>query len=158
MRRKDREVTDSIEIENIIKSCNCCRLGFYDDGEIYIVPLNFGYEIKNEQYIFYFHGAKSGRKYDLIQKSPKVGFELDTDYQLITIDTNCKYTGEFKSIIGNGTVNFVEDIEEYNYGFNLFMNQTTKKTDWEFPEQLKNITCMFKMVVENISCKVKEVK
>ena len=57
MRRKDREVTDSMKIENIISRCTCCRIGFHDDGEVYIVPLNFGYETKGDAYIFYFHNA-----------------------------------------------------------------------------------------------------
>ena len=39
MRRKDREVTDSQKIREIILSCRCCRLGFYDNGQVYIVPL-----------------------------------------------------------------------------------------------------------------------
>ena len=47
MRRKDREVTDSQKIREIILSCRCCRLGFYDNGEVYIVPLDFGYYENN---------------------------------------------------------------------------------------------------------------
>ena len=70
MRRKDREVTDFMQIENIISRCTCCRIGFYDDGEVYIVPLNFGYEAKGDTYILYFHAAKEGRKIDLIKKIP----------------------------------------------------------------------------------------
>lgn len=47
MRRKDRKITDDIKVRKIIEQCQCCRIGFYDDGEIYIVPLDFGYEEKN---------------------------------------------------------------------------------------------------------------
>ena len=43
MRRKDREITDEAKIDEIISRCNCCRIGFNDSGEVYIVPLNFGY-------------------------------------------------------------------------------------------------------------------
>lgn len=43
MRRKDREVTDEAKIDEIISRCNCCRIGFNDSGEVYIVPLNFGF-------------------------------------------------------------------------------------------------------------------
>ena len=58
MRRKDREVTDPKRIADVISRCSCFRIGFYDDGEVCIVPLNFGYEIKDDTYILYFHGAK----------------------------------------------------------------------------------------------------
>ena len=69
MRRKDREVTDAFKIEEIIAGCHCCRLGFNDDGEIYILPLNFGWEKQGGGYVLYFHGAREGRKIDLIGKT-----------------------------------------------------------------------------------------
>jgi len=44
MRRNDREVNDEMKIDSIIKSCDCCRLGFVENNEAYILPLNFGFE------------------------------------------------------------------------------------------------------------------
>ncbi|MEE1312942.1 MAG: hypothetical protein UHS41_04245 [Lachnospiraceae bacterium] len=43
---------------------------------MYIIPLNFGYEINDNAYVIYFHGAKEGRKIELIQKSTIAGFEI----------------------------------------------------------------------------------
>lgn len=86
MRRKDREVTDDYQIDTIITSCNCCRLGFYDQDSVYIVPLSFGYEKKAGTRIFYFHSAKQGKKIQLMKTNPRVGFELDTGYQLQSIN------------------------------------------------------------------------
>ena len=65
IRRKDREITDKKLIEEFISTQNIIRIGFYDkaNDEVYIVPVNYGYEIENEQYIFYMHGGKGGRKY-----------------------------------------------------------------------------------------------
>lgn len=77
MRRKDREVTDAAKIQDIIDRCTCCRVGFNDHGQVYIVPLNFGYTKNDDKYTFYFHGAQEGRKMGLIQTSPEVGFEMD---------------------------------------------------------------------------------
>lgn len=57
MRRKDREITDGDTIDGIIQEAFCVRLGFNDDGEVYIVPLNFGFENINGKRFFYFHGA-----------------------------------------------------------------------------------------------------
>ena len=39
MRRKDRQITDPEKIRDIILDSQCCRLGFYDDGEVYIKKL-----------------------------------------------------------------------------------------------------------------------
>ena len=85
MRRKDREITDRKKIDDMIRSCHCCRLGFCDEGTAYIVPLNFGYVSEEEKQVFYFHGAKEGRKLELIRKYHRAGFELDTAYQLLSL-------------------------------------------------------------------------
>ena len=85
MRRKDREVIDFEEVTAVINACECCRLGFVDGNEAYIVPLNFGFEIKNEKFILYFHCAKEGRKIDLIPKQETVSFEMDTNTSLVLL-------------------------------------------------------------------------
>ena len=82
MRRKDREITDRVKIKEIISECDCCRLGFNDNGKVYIVPLNFGFVERNEKFIFYFHGAKTGRKHDIMKENNNVGFELDTNHRI----------------------------------------------------------------------------
>lgn len=156
MRRKDREVTDFMKISDIISRCTCCRIGFYDDGEVYIVPLNFGYKIKDNVYTFYFHGAKEGRKIDLIRKNPKVGFEMDTDFAVYAIDESgvaCNYTARFQSIIGNGIVSIVSEIEEKKLGLSLLMEHNTGKREWDFAEKMVNAVTVFKLDVTNMSCK-----
>ena len=153
MRREDREVTDPKRIADVISRCSCCRIGFYDDGEVYIVPLNFGYEIKDDTYILYFHGAKEGRKIDLIQKNPHVGFEMDTDYALNEADMACGYSARFQSIIGNGIVNIVSELEEKKRGLSLLMEHNTGKREWNFDEKMLNAVAIFKLVVSKMSCK-----
>ena len=153
MRRKDREVTDSTSIADIISRCNCCRIGFYDNGEVYIVPLNFGYTVNDNTYILYFHGAKEGRKIDLICKNPNVGFEMDTHYALNNADIACGYSARFQSIIGNGFVSMVSEHEEKKLGLSLLMEHNTGKRDWNFDEKMLNAVAVFKLVVTKMSCK-----
>lgn len=156
MRRKDREVTDPVKIEDIISHCTCCRIGFYDGEEVYIIPLNFGYEKKDDTYIFYFHGANEGRKIDLIRKCPNVGFEMDTNSAVYThgvSDIACTYTSRFQSVIGNGVMSMVSDIEEKKLGLSLLMAQNTGKREWEFDERTLNAVAVFKLEVTKISCK-----
>lgn len=70
MRRKDREITDINEIIKIIDECEIIRLGLADGDFPYIVPLNFAYDVKDNQIAFYIHGAMAGRKYELLMKNP----------------------------------------------------------------------------------------
>lgn len=153
MRRKDREVTDENKIEEIMSKCHCCRLGLNDNGEVYIVPLNFGFVKEEGKFTLYFHGAKEGRKIDIISKNPEVGFEMDRNYELITGDTACNYSAHYQSIIGNGTVSFVEDKTEKVKGLNAVMKQTTGKSDWIFNDKMLNAVCVYKLDVNKLSCK-----
>ena len=74
MRRKEREVTDIKEIREVLDSCKVCRLGIADEGGAYIVPLNYGYRLEDGVLTLYFHGAKEGKKLDLIRKNPELLF------------------------------------------------------------------------------------
>ena len=156
MRRKDREVTDPIKIADIINRCTCCRIGFNDDGEVYIVPLNFGYAVKDNTYTFYFHGAKQGRKIDLITKNPVVGFEMDTDHAVYShgeSEAACNYTARFQSVIGNGVVSIVSEAEEKKLGLSLLMEHSTGKREWDFDDKIFNAVTVFKLEVTKMSCK-----
>ena len=156
MRRNDREITDMMKIEDIMSRCTCCRIGFQDDGKVYIVPLNFGYVAKGDTYIFYFHGAKEGRKIDLINKNPVVGFEMDTNYTLNEADQACGYSARFQSIIGNGIVSIVSEMNEKKLGLSLLMEHNTGKQNWDFDEKMLNAVTVFKLEVTKMSCKEHE--
>lgn len=153
MRRKDREVTDPMRIADIISRCTCCRIGFHNEKEVYIVPLSFGYEVRDNTYVFYFHGAKEGRKMDFIQKNPHVGFELDTNYALHEADMACGYSACFQSIIGNGIVSMVSELAEKKLGLSLLMEHNTGKREWSFDEKTLHAAAVFKLVVTEMSCK-----
>ena len=155
MRRKDREVTDNSEITDIIRSCSCCRLGFYDKeaDEVYIVPLSFGYEETATQRIFYFHGAKAGRKVELLKASPKVGFELDTDHELVRGASACNNSMKYKSIIGTGVAEIIENDDEKRHALLAIMQQQTGQSIWDIPYPILAAVCVFKLTVQKLSCK-----
>lgn len=153
MRRSDREVTDPARIADVISRCTCCRIGFCDDGEVYIVPLNFGHEIRDGRYVFYFHGAREGRKIDLIQKNPSVGFELDTNYALHEADAACGYSARFQSVIGNGVMSIVSEPEEKKRGLSLLMEHNAGRRDWAFDERKLGAVAVLKLEVTKLSCK-----
>ncbi len=157
MRRKDREIIENSKIKEIISNCDCCRLGLNDNGKIYIVPLNFGFIEENGKYTFYFHGAKEGRKLDIIKVNDYAGFELDTNHKIYgKDDMACTYTSAFQSVIGTGRVKIIEDYDEKIKGLQELMKHTTKKTEWKFNEKMVNAVCVFKLEAEELSCKEHE--
>ena len=155
MRRKDREVLDEVKIDKFIRNCDCCRIGFYDkeNNEVYIVPLNFGYSNVDNKRVFYFHGAKEGRKIELISKTKKVSFEMDSNHELIVGKMACNYSERYQSVMGTGLISFVEDKDEKIAALNEIMFQSTGKKDWDFSEPMLNGVAVFKIEVTSLSCK-----
>lgn len=156
MRRNDREVTDSARIDEILRACDCCRLGFADGGNCYIVPLNFGFCWEGESRVFYFHGAAEGRKLDLARRCGRAAFELDTGHQLRVGDKGCSCTMGFQSVMGEGTIEILTDREEKRRGLEVILEQNSGRSGWTFPDKAVDETAVLRLRVESISCKVHE--
>ena len=154
MRRKDREITDKNRIAEFIAKEQILRIAFYDEGDIYIVPVNYGYSV-GEQYTFYFHGAKTGRKYELAKSRPNVGFEIDGNYTLLEGEIACDFSATFQSVIGTGKLSVIEDNMEKIKGLNSIMKQTTSRDEWHFSNEMLEAVAVFRLVVDKLSCKAK---
>lgn len=154
MRRKDREITDKNRIEEFIEKEQILRIAFYDEGDIYIVPINYGY-LYDDKYTFYFHGAKAGRKYELAKNIPNVGFEIDGNYMLLESEGACDFSATFQSVIGTGSLSLVEDNSEKIKGLNAIMKQTTSRSDWHYSNEMLEAVAVFRLDVDELSCKVK---
>lgn len=155
MRRSDREITNKEAIEEFIAEEQILRIAFYDDEDIYIVPINYGYLHENGKYSFYFHGAKAGRKFELSKSKPIVGFEIDGRYKLLENEMACDYSATFQSVIGTGRLQLVDDIEEKKIGLNALMKQTTQRLEWSYDDKMLEAVAVFRLDVHKISCKAK---
>lgn len=154
MRRKDREITDSAQIQEILNKCTHCHMGLYDGEEVYIVPMNFGWTEENGSYTLFFHCAGEGRKLDILRQNPKAGFQMDTDFELRTADSACDYSARFASIVGTGTVEFLTDPADKRTGLAAIMDHTAgEKREWTFPEPSVNRVTVLRLTVEKLSCK-----
>jgi len=131
MRRKEREVIDRDQIESILKECRIMHLGIHDDPYPYVVPLNYGYQYNDEGMILYFHSAKQGRKIELLEANPMVAFTIDGLYELVPHQIACKNTLLYKSIMGNGKIEFVKEEFEKLEALKLIMtHQTGQEGDY----------------------------
>ena len=155
MRRNDREIKDKALIEQFITKEQIIRIAFYDNGDLYIVPLNYGFIYENDNYVFYFHGAKAGRKFELSKSSPMVGFEIDGEYELLQADVACDYSAKFQSVIGTGRLSIIEDYEEKIKGLNALMNHISGKSEWDYSKDMVNAVAVFRLEVDKLSCKAK---
>lgn len=155
MRRKDREVTDIDEIQQIFEDCKVCRIGIMDEEGPYIVPMNYGYVKEEGKVILYFHGAREGKKIDLIRKNPKVGIELDYKHELVEGELACQYSYYFASIIGKGTASIIDNPKEKLKALNVIMKHQTGRNFDEFQKnpKLEKAVAIIRVELNSYSCK-----
>ncbi|MDR3259698.1 MAG: pyridoxamine 5'-phosphate oxidase family protein [Fusobacteriaceae bacterium] len=158
MRRADREITSIEEKLIIISECKVCRIGISINDQPYVIPLNFGYDYKNNQLILYFHSAKEGKKIDILSQNNKSCFEVDCDHKLIEGKVACDYGFAFTSVIGFGKIEFIEDRDEKVYALNMLMkHQTDCDTEYEYEDKRLNAIAVYKLIVEEFTGKHKAI-
>lgn len=147
MRRKDREITDFAAMLAIVKECGCCRLGMVLDGGAYIVPMNFGYELEDGALVLYFHGAQAGQKVSLLREQPAASFEMDTGHRLVPGAKADDYTYAYRSVMGRGTVEFLQDDAAKLHGLNRIMDHYTRRDDWTVEPPMLHATAVYRLRV-----------
>ncbi len=148
MRRKDREITDRKKIESIIHKALICRLAMVDENRPYIVPLCFGYR----DMTLYFHSAKKGKKLDLLKKNNRVCFEIDVDCKIKSDNKACEWGMEYKSVIGYGKAEFIEDFESKREALKMIMDGYSDKL-FDFTEAETRRVTVFRVKISSMTGK-----
>ena len=148
LRRKDKEITDIGEIEEIIRRAQVCRLGLVDSDEPYVIPVCFGYE----RNALYFHSALEGRKVELIKRNNKVCFEIDTDMEILGGEQACGFTTRYRSIIGVGRAHILDNDDEKIHGLSVLMNQYTEG-EFSFPKEKLARALVVRIDIESVTGK-----
>ena len=149
MRKKEREILERSEIDQIINKTDVCRIAFAKDNIPYIIPVSFGYDGKN----LFIHTATEGKKIDFIESNNSICFEFDTDVKTIKHETvGCKWTTAYKSVIGVGKILEITDEKNMITALNKIMLQYSGK-EWAFTEKMLKNVRLWKIVIEDITGK-----
>ncbi len=148
MRRSEREIKDRAVIDAIIRQCLVCRLGLSDGEEPYVVPLCFGYDGE----ALYFHSASEGRKIDILRKNSRICFEFDIPEGMREAEQGCRWGIKYRSVIGFGTAEIVDDQEGKRRALEIVMAQYSGK-EYIFPEDVVTKTTVIKVVIARVTGK-----
>ncbi len=151
MRRKDREVKDIGQIFDILCRCDTVSLGMNGGAAPYVIPMTFGCRMENGQIVVYLHAAQSGRKWDILNKDPRVCVEGHLYYK--TVMENGRVTAKYESVIGTGVV---EPITEKEGKVDAFKCMLDHYAESGFPaESCKGLpdSAVFKVVLTEVSGK-----
>ncbi len=151
MRLKQKEMTDRDEIEELLRKEKVCHMAMCDGDTPYVLPTTYGYE----NGIIYVHSSKFGRKIDVLRDNSRVCVVVDTGHDLVQgpLDTSCKSTIRFKSVIGNGRAKFVEDEAEKKKAMDVIMTQCFGRQAFQYaPEGVRDMA-IIKIELESVSGK-----
>ena len=185
MRLFKREVKEADKLRQIVEQCDVVRIGAVDEEGMFIVPVNFGYEMeeyagtqstenadtrnvgtrdvdvgneeaeKKPKLRLYFHSAGKGRKAEAFAKNPRVAIEMDCGHELIRGDYACSYSCAFYSIMGNGSVHLVTDREEKVRGLTLLMEHIEAPEKIAFDEGMLERVNVYRIDVDTYTGKMR---
>jgi nitroimidazol reductase NimA-like FMN-containing flavoprotein (pyridoxamine 5'-phosphate oxidase superfamily) len=148
MRRKELEITDRKDIDEIIAKAKVCHLGMSDGDKPYVVPMCFGYDGKS----LFFHSSPKGQKIDTLRKNGNVCFEISIMNEVVEADQACDFEMKYQSVIGFGTAEFLQDIDEKRQALDCIVKQYTQRK-FEYPPQMIKGVAVIKVEIEGITGK-----
>ncbi len=150
MRRKDKQITDPSQLADIIKKSVACRIAMCDGDKPYMVPMSFGFDGDT----LYFHTSKKGYKLDILKKNPNVCFEFDIEAAVMTAEKACEFSINYKSIIGFGSVVFIEDPAEKKAALDIIVSRYADVgKSWPMSDKAVSGTIVFKINIHHMTGK-----
>ena len=119
MRRKDKEIHERGEIDSILRRAQVCRIAMLDGNLPYLVPVNYGYDGEN----LYFHSAPEGKKLDLLNRSPRLCFEVETDVAVLPDKNPCEWATRYRCVIGTGKAEIIRNKDAKRKAFEVILAQ-----------------------------------
>ena len=138
------------EIDDIIKACKTCFLAMSDNGQPYVLPLNFALDGNS----VILHSAPEGRMWKTINANPNVciNWTLGEDLAWQDEQVGCSYRVKSKSVLVEGEVEIIEDFDEKYRCMKLLMEQYSNR-DFEFgAPSIKNVG-VIKVHIKTITAK-----
>lgn len=156
MTRRELEIKDVNEIKAILDKSIIVHVAMVDNGEPYMVPMNYGYTFEEGKLSLYLHGAAAGRKLDVMRANPNVFFEIECDVTPFSGEMACQHGTAYSSIMGKGKAVILEGEEAKKQGLSIFMKSQTKK-DFVFDDRMVSIVSVIRVDVSEYTAKCRKV-
>jgi nitroimidazol reductase NimA-like FMN-containing flavoprotein (pyridoxamine 5'-phosphate oxidase superfamily) len=143
-------IEDRRRINEIIKACKTCYLAMSENGQPYVLPMNFALE---DDYVI-LHSAPEGRMWETLKVNPKVciNWTLGEDLAWQNVKVGCSYRVKSQSVLVEGEVEFIEDFDEKYRCLKLLMAQYSDR-EFKFGiPAVKNVGVV-KVRINKIICK-----
>jgi len=141
--------TDREKVETFMKKAVVARLAMCVDNKPYVVPVNFGIG----EGVLYFHSGNKGTKVKILSENPFIAFEMDADVEVVRKDDACKWSMNYKSIVGSGKVIKLTDPDEKQKGLDRLMEHHAPGETFPYQEKMLAVTNVYKIEIESLRYK-----
>jgi uncharacterized protein len=149
VRRKDREISNIVEMHQVLKTTKYITIALCMDNEPYLVSLSHGYD--EAKSCLYFHCAPEGKKLVYAKDNSKVWGQAVLDFG---VTEECDYA--YTSVQFSGTFGLIEDLTEKHQAMEVLVRQVSVNPEEKLarirPEKLASTT-MVKIKIEYMSGK-----
>ena len=142
---RTREIAEKRELIDIIERCQWCHVAMVDpEGKPYVIPMNFGFR----QDVIYLHGAKKGKKAEILKQCPDVCINFSTDHLLRYQDeaVACSWSMKYRSVLCYGKAELVNEADEKIASFHIVMAHFTTGEFNFNPPSIREV-CVWKVKV-----------
>lgn len=103
-------IDDREEINEVIRACKTCFVGMSLNNAPYVLPMNFALE--GDTIIL--HSAQEGRMWETMKQNPQVciNWTLGEELAWQDVRVGCSYRVKSKSVVVEGTIEFIDDYDE----------------------------------------------
>jgi len=152
MLKKNREITDPSEMEQILNQGEIISVAMCQGDQPYVLPFNYGFL----NGLIYIHSLRKGFKLDVLAQNPKVSFNVVTDVQLLPADRPQDCSVAYSSVVGFGRVRMVDDPVEKLAALEAVMVQYYPKNDaWQYAEKVVAACTVWCIEIEHLTGKYK---
>lgn len=128
MRRDEREITDPAAIDAILTQERVMYIALSSDDVPFVLPVFYVWNGTS----LYFHSARGGSKIEIMKKNPAICFAITHYGGVIEDELACNFEARHRTVIGLGSVSFVQDDAEKIAMLHQLMARFTEKT-FTFP-------------------------
>ncbi len=135
IRRASRGCNDVKTVLESFSLAHEMTMALKDEPFPYAVTVNYAPQVIDDELYLIFHGARAGRKFELMKRDPHVAFTITLRSQ-IYMSEDAHSTNFFKSISGDGVIEFLEGEDSLNALMVLMRHHGSVSDDAKLREYL----------------------
>jgi nitroimidazol reductase NimA-like FMN-containing flavoprotein (pyridoxamine 5'-phosphate oxidase superfamily) len=137
VRRKEREITDLDEMQQVLKKTKYVTIALCRNNQPYLVALNHGYD--QTRNCLYFHCAPEGKKLVYAQANPNVWGQAVLDFG---VTNECDYA--YASVHFSGKLSLISEAPEKHHALEILVRQVALNPESKLskikPEKIEKTT------------------